>query len=576
MNKNLLSAIMLFIVIINCKSQIVYVNQTATGLNNGSSWQNAYTDLSTGINSTVSGQIWVAEGTYFPTTDLNGQVPSDPKLKTFKLKLNIAIYGGFSGIETDLTQRNWLNYPTILSGNIGDPLLYTDNLVHVFSSEYIDLTSNTILDGLTIKGGYASGANGGGIYVNQTHDGSFQIKNCTLEENYARGEGGSLYVFNSNPIIENCIFRNNKAYRGGGMYLWYSDAIINNCQIYDNIADNFPSSGSSSLTAGGIYIGSYSSPMITNNSITGNFARYEGGAFSNESNYEVIFSNNIVSGNNSRDGGALFLGWTTYCFNNLFFNNVATWHGGAVYMDYDGNRSQFINNTVVQNTAGTEGGGLYIYGANPDVINSIFYDNTSPLGPQIRAFNNAGSWAPDFRYCDIQGGLANLAVYGNAIVYQDNIDINPLFTDSVNNDFHLQAISTLINAGTTNSIIVTTPWSGSNGQLINLPNTDLDWHQRIVGIIDIGAYEFGSSLGIDPIQNFSFTIYPNPSKGIFNINSNTNYDSLSVHNILGVEVIHKSTESEITNIDLTNYPSGMYFVSFLANNKNYTYKIINE
>ena len=575
MKKNILFLILFLIISLNSQSQIIYVKQDATGLNDGTNWENAYTDLSTAINSSQSGQIWVTEGLYFPSTDLDAEIPTDPKLKTFKLKLNIAIYGGFIGVETDLDQRNWINHPTILSGNIGDSNLYTDNLKNVISSEYVDLNSNTILDGLTIKGGYASN-DGGGIYVNQTSDGSFKIKNCTIEENFARGDGGGLYVFNSNPIIENCIFRNNKAYRGGGMYLWYSDAIISNSEIYDNIADNFPTSGSSSLKAGGIYIGSYSSPRIFNNSITNNFAKNEGGAFVNDSNYEVTFNNNIVSGNVSEDGGALFLGWTTYCFNNLFFNNQATGNGGAVYMDYDPNKSQFINNTVVQNSAQNSGGGMFIIGANPDVTNSVFYNNTSPNGSQIRAINGNGNWAPDFRYCNIQGGMANLTTSGNSIIYQDNIDVDPLFTDSSNNDFGLQATSTLINAGTSDSAIITSPWSGSNGQIINFPDTDLDGNQRIINNIDIGAYEFDSSLGIPAYEKNSFTLYPNPSNGIFNISSESGYDSFSVYNIQGIQIFHKFKESGMNNIDLTNYANGLYFVHFFINSKEYVYKIINN
>lgn len=575
MKKNILSLILFLIISLNSQSQIIYVKQDATGLNDGTNWENAYTDLSTAINSSQSGQIWVTEGLYFPSTDLDGEIPTDPKLKTFKLKLNIAIYGGFVGVETDLDQRNWINHPTILSGNIGDPNLYTDNLKNVISSEYVDLNSNTILDGLTIKGGYTSN-NGGGIYVNQTSDGSFKIKNCTIEENFARGEGGGLFVFNSNPIIENCIFKNNKAYRGGAMYLWYSDAIISNCEIDNNIADNFPTSGSSSLMAGGIYIGSYSSPRIFNNSITNNFAKNEGGAFVNDSNYEVTFNNNIVSGNISEDGGALFLGWTTYCFNNLFFNNLATRYGGAIYMDYDPNRSQFINNTVVQNSADNSGGGMFITGANPDVTNSVFYNNDSPIGSQIRTINGNGSWAPNFRYCNIQGGMANLTTSGNPIVYQDNIDVDPLFTDSSNIDFRLQATSTLINAGTSASAIITSPWSGSNGQIINFPDTDLDGNQRIINNIDIGAYEFDSSLGIPAYEKNSFTLYPNPSNGIFNISSESGYDSFSVYNIQGIEIFHKFKESGMNNIDLTNYANGLYFVHFFINSKEYVYKIINN
>ena len=575
MNKNLLSAILFLIVIFNCKSQTVYVNQTATGLNNGTSWQNAYTNLSTAINSTVSGQIWVAQGTYIPTTDLNGQIPANPRLNTFKLKLNIAIYGGFNGSETYLAQRNWTNYPTILSGNIGDPGVIQDNLLHVLSSEYVNLNSNTILDGLTIKDGYAmflNGAssyteNGGGINVYQTTNGSFKIKNCIIEENYSEGTGGGIYIFNCDPIIENCIFRNNVAFTGGGMYFSYCDAVISNCQFNQNYASYAFSYGQ----AGGIYIGSYSSPKIFNCSFTNNNATYEGGALYNDSNYELTFNNNIVSGNHSRDGGALFLDGESYLFNNLFFNNSATWNGGSVYMDYS-SFGEFINNTVVQNTAGTSGGGLYTFGPAPNITNSIFYSNSSPLGPQIRAYNNAGSWAPAFRYCNIQGGLTDLASYGNPIIYQDNLDVNPLFIDSTTNDFHLLSTSALINAGTMNPSIVASPWSGN----IYFPSTDLDGYQRIVGSIDIGAYEFGSSLGIHSTENFNFIIYPNPSNGIFNINSNTDYESLSVFNTLGQELFHKVKESELINIDLTHYPSGLYFVHLFKNNKKYTFKIIKK
>ena len=582
MRKRLLSFVLCVFAVINATSQIVYVNINATGLNNGSSWQNAYTDLSTAINAMTAGQIWVAQGTYFPTTDLNGDIPSDARLNTFKLKLNVAIYGGFSGIETNVTQRDWTNYETILSGNIGDASLYTDNLVHVVSSEYVDLNSNTILDGLTIKGGYAvlldafGAEKGGGIYVNQTSGGSFKVRNCVFEENYAVGYGGGLYVFNSNPIIENSTFRNNKAFTGGGLYLWYSDAIIDNCQIENNVADNFPTTGSSSLTAGGIYIGSYSSPIISNNSINNNMAVHEGGAFVNDSNYEVLFNNNIVSGNHSTDGGALFLGWQTYCFNNLLFNNTASNYGGAVYMDYDPNRSQFINNTVVQNAAGSQGGGLYITGANVDVTNSIFYNNTSPAGAQIIAYNYNGDWAPDFRYCDIQGGLAALATYGNPIVYLDNLDVDPLFIDVANNNFGLMSESPLINAGTINPTIMEGSWTGANGNMINFPNNDLDGNQRIQDAIDIGAYEFGDTLGVDT-EGITFNIFPNPSNGFFNISSTTNYDSLSVYDIQGKLLYHHSlNKSELSSVDLSKYPSGMYFIQFSAKSKKYTYKIFNK
>ena len=246
-------------------------------------------------------------------------------------------------------------------------------------------------------------------------------------------------------------------------------------------------------------------------------------------------------------------------------------------MDYDPNRSQFINNTVVQNSATKEGGGLYITGANPDITNSVFYNNISPIGPQIKSINGNGNWSPDFRYCNIQGGLINLVTSGNAIVYQDNINVDPLFVNTVNNNFRLQSTSTLINAGTTNSAIITATWPRANGGVINFPKTDLDGYQRILNTIDIGAYEFGSSLGIiGATEKISISIYPNPANGVFNFSSDTNYDLLYVYDIQGREIFHKFNESGKTRIDLTSYPSGVYFVHFFINNKKYTYKIINK
>jgi len=576
MNKYLLFTVVFLMITFNSTSQIVYVKQNATGLNDGTSWQNAYTNLSTAINSTSDGQIWVTAGTYFPTTDLNGKIPINPRLNTFKLKANIAIYGGFSGVETNINQRNWINHPTILSGNIGDVNVIQDNILHVLSCEYEQLTVSTILDGLTIKNGYSMSldggdiGNGGGIYVFQTSGGSFQIKNCIIEENYAEGYGGGLYISNNNPIIENSIFRNNASYSAGAMYLIYGKVIVSNCQIYNNYATGNALHWGE---GGGIYLASYSEIKIFNCFISDNNAAYKGGGMYNNSNYKCTFNNNILSGNRSRDGGALFLNGESYVFNNLFADNSATSNGGAIFMAYGGN-GQFINNTVVQNTAGTSGGGLYTFGPAPNITNSIFYSNSSPLGPQIRTYNNAGNWAPIFRYCNIEGGLANLASFGNPIDYQNNLDVNPLFTNTTDNNFRLQANSALINAG--NSTIFSSSWPGSNMPIIYFPNTDLDGNQRIVGTIDIGAYEDISTLGIYSIDNFSFSIFPNPANGIFNITSNTDYDSLSVYNILGIKLFETFSESRITNIDLTSYASGLYFVHFSINDKIYIYKIIKK
>jgi hypothetical protein len=103
----------------------IYVNANATGLNDGSSWANAYTNLQNAIANTQAGnEIWVAAATYKPTT-------GSDRNATFNLKNNVSIYGGFIGNETSRDQRNWERNLTTLSGDVGVSGSNLDNSYHV-------------------------------------------------------------------------------------------------------------------------------------------------------------------------------------------------------------------------------------------------------------------------------------------------------------------------------------------------------------------------------------------------------------------------------------------------------------
>jgi len=95
----------LLVIQVISNAQVVYVDISATGLDNGSSWANAYNELQDAIDTATAGDtIWVAEGIYFPTESPDGST-SNNRDKAFHLDKNVVIFGGFDGTETVYTQR---------------------------------------------------------------------------------------------------------------------------------------------------------------------------------------------------------------------------------------------------------------------------------------------------------------------------------------------------------------------------------------------------------------------------------------------------------------------------------------
>jgi len=65
------------------QANIYYVDDDANGVDDGSSWANAYRDLHNALDDAVSGdEIWVAAGTYYPSVEVGG---SGDRYKTFQM-----------------------------------------------------------------------------------------------------------------------------------------------------------------------------------------------------------------------------------------------------------------------------------------------------------------------------------------------------------------------------------------------------------------------------------------------------------------------------------------------------------
>lgn len=243
--KNLCTTLLGLLICLPLGAQTTYfVNANGTG--NGSSWKLASSDLHYILSIAEYGdQIWVAEGTYVPTK-------SKDRHASFHIKDGVQLYGGFLGYEKEITQRNWQNHQSILSGEIGQAGQH-DNSYSVVTTR--NVSSETVIDGFMITSGNANDDSGegstsrcgAGWYNDGSNGGNSSplIINCTFVQNAAR-EGGAFYSNGSRgisrPVFVNCDFLDNRADLDGGAL--YNDSrngggalpVLEECLFENNLA----------------------------------------------------------------------------------------------------------------------------------------------------------------------------------------------------------------------------------------------------------------------------------------------------------------------------------------------------
>jgi len=278
-----------------------YVDDSARGKADGTSWTNAYVDLQHGLWAASSGdRIWVAAGIYFP-----GGTARD----TFQLKTGVEVIGGFGavpGTERSFKARDFESFISVLSGDIGrddgsDPAgilkdaagIVGQNSNHVVTGSGTDPTA--VLDGFIITGGQASSgvsAGEGGGMLNR--EGSPTLLNLKFSGNTAEGDGAGMFNSSfSNPTLINVFFAGNSAGRfGGGMYNFVSAPSLVNVAF----------SGNQAREKGGAISNLGSSPSITHVTFFGNSAG-EGGGMCNEGTSTPTIHNSILWGNTSKIRG---------------------------------------------------------------------------------------------------------------------------------------------------------------------------------------------------------------------------------------------------------------------------------
>jgi hypothetical protein len=83
-----------------------------------------------------------------------------------------------------------------------------------------------------------------------------------------------------------------------------------------------------------------------------------------------------------------------------------------------------------------------------------------------------------------------------------------------------------------------------------------------------------STLSVNEFDSAQLSVYPNPSKGDWNISSSIMINNLSVFDILGKEVMAIPVNAKAVKIDASSLSAGMYFVKVRGNNGDKTIKVL--
>ncbi len=376
---------------INSAIAQVHVNPTGTNVAPYNTWATACTDLQTAMNyanTNVISEVWVAKGTYKPTSTTTRTI-------YFNLKSNVTVYGGFPDIGSPgMANRDYSLNPTILSGDIGTVGTHTNNSLRIINNT--TAIANSILDGFILEYGNSTGVastDGGAMYFTNCNP---IIRNCTFRNNYCTRDGGAVYTGTGSILtFENCTFTNNESGDdGGAMTINACNTIINNCTFDNNIAF-----ATSTCLGGAIFVTGAANPTITNNTFTNNISCFGGAIYSDASAFTNNISGNTFTlnvaeskANSQGRGGALYLaGSATGVVNNTISNNTAratstftsSAKGAAIYGNQ---RSIIISDNIISNnkveTTGTatdcgEGGAIWLYLSNGAITNNTITNNSA-------------------------------------------------------------------------------------------------------------------------------------------------------------------------------------------------------
>ena len=496
-----------------------YVNPSGNNSNNGLTSVTAFQTLEYAANQTLPGDTVLAmNGTYTNSWPASGVL----NITNSGTVSNRIVYKNYPG-HTPIIKLNANNWAGI--GINGADYITIDGFTILGNNDSITL-AYAITEQLNTNNPATSG-NGIGItreynnIANKPHHNI--IRNCTISKCGGAGIYGyrADYTTIENNTIFECAWYAPYGNSGISLYqCWNSDSL--------DIIKNY-------IIGNTCYRNENYIPFIAVGSIT------DGNG--------IIIDDGRNTQNSSTQG--VYLG-KTYVANNLVFDN-----GGRGIHVYKSDKVIIVNNTCYQNcqSPAVQDGEYTAYSADSiSFINNIAFP-ASGIPPIDKSSTTITNLIVDHNLWATNSSLANP-------IGTNTITGNPNFILPSNNpstaDFHLQAISNAINAGTNS----------------NAPLTDKDGLIR-TSQIDIGCYEYQLPLNVSDnlLVINEFSVYPNPATNIITLQTNLNESKeyeIYISNVDGQVMMQNNCYSNngLIKLDIAELCNGVYVIKVVDKSNN--------
>ena len=197
----------------------------------------------------------------------------------------------------------------------------------------------------------------------------------------------------------------------------------------------------------------------------------------------------------------------------------------------EGNAQQYINGSDLPATTGTI------------TISNIEVNDNFPILTLLSMVAPSPDWLIAIKDIELKDNLGN---------WKSLIEIDEVF---------------VYDSGTDNGTNYNSSNSDSNEPItiFKSPNNIAPFNGNSIGSLSINLVSVLSVSDFDEtIQNIK--LFPNPSKGIVNIDNATNLKSISIYNILGRKIIdYKFNNTAKVQLNLTDYSPGIYLLKFKDN-----------